>query len=140
MVTDAWPNQEGVIVKGLICGFAYADGVIAANSWVTWGTSATNRWAVTASAAVGDSQGMAMRAAAAAGDIIPVIYSGIVKSLTNETIVIGDLLVNESTTEVVGFGASTTLEINSATQYILGTAAQADAAPGGEILILLGHY
>lgn len=139
-MTDNWSKQEGVIHKGLVIANAYADGVVAANSFVTFGTSAADRIAVTASAAVGDSICIALKAAAAAGDIIPVMFSGVVKVLVNETLSIGELVINESTTEIVGIGASTTLMINSATQYIAGTVLQASAADGDEILMLLGHY
>ena len=54
MVTDWYPDEEGSIVDGLICGFCYADGAIAEGNAVKWGTSASGRVAVAASTAVGD--------------------------------------------------------------------------------------
>lgn len=140
MVTDWYPKQEGVIVYGLSVSNAYADGAIAAGSFVTFGTSRANQIAVTASAAVGDAFGVAIKAAAAAGDEVPVLISGVVKVTTNETLSIGELVINESTTEIVGIGASTTVMINSATQRILGIIGQAATDDGDEVLLILGHY
>ena len=140
MVTDWYPKQEGAIVYGLSVANAYADGVIAAGSFVTFGTSRANAIAVTAAAAVGDSFAVALRAAAAAGDEVPILISGVVKVTCNETLAIGELVINESTTEIVGIGASTTIMINSATQRILGIVGQESTDDGDEMLLILGHY
>lgn len=140
-MTDNWDTQEGVIVKGLIAGFCYADNAIAEGSFVKLGSSAANRLPVDATAAVGDSIGIAMRAASATGDIIPVSFSGIVKVMTGETLLIGDIIIGAGATGLVfHVGASTTLKLNSATQYIVGIALQAVAVPGDELLILLNPH
>ena len=135
---DYWPEQDGVIVKGLICGFAYADAAVAAGDIVKWGTSASGRVAVTPSTAVGDGVGVALKAADA-GQRFPLAYSGIVKMTTSETLAIGNLVISGSSRSVVGIGASTKLSINSATQMVLGCLMQAGADDDGdEVLVMLG--
>jgi hypothetical protein len=138
MVTDWWPDEEGSIVDGLICGFCYADDAIAEGNIVKWGTSASGRVAVAASTAVGDGIGVALKAASGAGSIIPVAFSGIVKMTVDETLSIGELVISESSLYIVGMGASTTLTINSATQKIIGCVAQASTDETDEVLVLLG--
>lgn len=138
MVTDRWPSQEGVIVKGLVCGFGYcADGAVTAGDWVTFGTSANDKVSVKAAAAVGDSFAYALRGGAQY-DTIPILISGIVKAVADETLVIGSLVINKTATQVVGHGASTTLTINSATQIILGYILQATADESDEVLMVVG--
>lgn len=139
MVTVDWyPDEEGSIVDGLICGFCYADGAIAEGNIVKWGTSASGRVAVIVSAAIGDGIGVALKAASGAGAYVPVAFSGIVKMLVNETLAIGDLVISNNTVTIVGVGASNTLCINSATQKILGCLMQAAADDEDEVLVLLG--
>ena len=138
MVTDWYPDEEGSIVDGLICGFCYADGAIAEGNIVQWGTSASGRVAVASSAAVGDGIGVALKAASGVGSIIPVAFSGIVKMTVDETLSIGELVISESSLYIVGMGASTTLTINSATQKILGCVMQASTDETDELLVLLG--
>lgn len=138
MAVDYWPEQDGVIVKGLICGFCYADAAVNAGEIVKWGTSAAGRVAVTPSTAVGDGVGVAMKTAAA-GQIFPVIFSGLVKMTTSETLSIGNLVINADSLSIVGIGASTKLSINSATQMVLGCTMQAGADDNGdELIVMLG--
>jgi hypothetical protein len=138
MVTDWYPDEEGSIVDGLICGFCYADGAIGEGNIVKWGTSAAGRVAVAASTAVGDGIGVALKEASGAGAYIPVAFSGIVKMTVDETLAIGDLVISESVTQIVGVGDSTTLTINSATQKIIGCLMQASTDEDDEVLVLLG--
>jgi len=138
MVTDWYPDEEGSIVDGLICGFAYADAAIAEGNIVTWGTSASGRVAVTPSVAVGDGIGVALKAASGAGVYVPVAFSGIVKLSVDETLAIGALVINTGSLTLVGMGASTTLYINSATQMIIGCTMQASTDETDELLVLLG--
>ena len=139
MVTVDWyPDEEGSIVDGLICGFCYADGALAEGNIVKWGTSAVGRVAVIVSAAVGDGIGVALKAASGAGAYVPVAFSGIVKMLVNETLAIGDLVLNLDTISIGGIGDSNTLCINSFTQKILGCIMQASADDEDEVLVLLG--
>jgi len=139
VAVDYWPDEEGSIVDGFICGFCYADAACNAGEIVKWGTSAASRIAVTPSAAVGDGVGVALRAAAGAGSIIPVAFSGIVKLTTAETLAIGELVICSNSIAIVGMGDSTTITINSATQKILGCIMQAGLSDDGdELLVLLG--
>lgn len=137
-MTDYYPDEEGSIVDGFICGFAYADGALNEGCIVKWGTSAAGRVAVAESAAVGDGIGVALKAASGAGSIIPVAFSGIVKMTVGETLSIGELILSLDSTSIAGIGASNTLTINSVTQKILGCVMQAAAAPADELLVLLG--
>lgn len=141
MATDYWPEQDGVIVKGLICGFCYADEALTAGTMVSWGTSAVGRVAVKAAGSeTGDAVGVALKSVTTAGDIVPVVFSGIVKLTTAETLAIGNLVINnKSSIAIVGMGASTKLYINSGTQYILGCTMQAGTDDNGdELLVLVG--
>jgi hypothetical protein len=137
-MVDYYPDEEGSIVDGLICGFCYADGALNEGCLVKWGTSASGRVAVAESAAVGDAIGVALKAASGAGSYVPVAFSGIVKLTTNETLAIGELIISGTSVNVVGVGASTTITINSATQKILGCLMQAGASDDDELLVLLG--
>jgi len=139
VAVDYWPDEEGSIVDGLICGFCYADAAIAEGNIVKWGTSAAGRVAVTPSAAVGDGIGVALKAASGAGAYVPVAFSGIVKMTTAETLAIGELVICSNSIAIVGMGDSTTITINSATQKILGCTMQAGLSDDGdELLVLLG--
>jgi len=139
MAVDYWPDEEGSIVDGFICGFCYADGAIGEGRIVKWGTSASGRVAVAASTAVGDGIGVCLKDAGAAGAIVPVAFSGIVKLTAGETLSIGNLIVNLSSIYIAGMGASTTLFLNSHTQHVLGCTMQAGADDDGdELLCLLG--
>jgi hypothetical protein len=139
VAVDYYPDEEGSIVDGLICGFCYADAAVDEGQIVKWGTSASGRVAVTSGAAVGDGIGVALKTASGAGAIIPVAFSGIVKMTTAETLAIGELVISASSLAVVGVGASTTITINSATQKILGCTMQAGLSDDGdELLVLLG--
>ena len=140
MAVDYWPEQDGIIVKGLVCGFCYADAAVNAGEIVKWGTSATSRIAVTPSTAVGDGIGVALKTASGAGVIIPVAFSGIVKVTTSETLSIGNLVINADSLSVVGMNASNKLCLNSnATGQILGCLMQSGADDNGdEILCMLG--
>lgn len=137
-MTDYYPDEEGSIVDGLICGFCYADAAVGEGQIVKWGTSASGRVAVTSGAAAGDGIGVALKAASGAGVYIPVAFSGIVKMTTAETLAIGELVISASSLAIVGIGGSNTLTINSATQKILGCTMQACVAPADELLVLLG--
>ena len=137
-MTDYWPDEEGSIVDGFICGFCYADGAFNAGEVVTWGTSAVGRVAVITAGAIGIGVGVALRAASGAGSIVPVAFSGIVKMTVGETLAIGDLVFDLTSVALAGISASNTLCINSATRKILGCAMQEALAPADEFLVLLG--
>jgi hypothetical protein len=139
MAIDYYPDEEGSIVDGFICGFCYADNACNAGEVVTWGSSAAGRIAVTPSAAAGDGIGVALKAAAATGSIIPVAFSGIVKLTTEETIAIGNFISNISSITVSAERTAASLCFAAGTHTILGCAMQAGADDDGdEILVLLG--
>ena len=139
MAVDYWPDEEGSIVDGFICGFCYADGAIGEGEIVTWGTSAAGRVAVIVSSAVGDGIGVALKEAGAAGAIIPVAFSGIVKLTAGETMAIGELITNLSDTLIASMGTSDTWCANEGVSHILGCTMQAGADDDGdELLCLIG--
>jgi len=142
MVTDWYPDEEGSIVNGFICGFCYADGALNEGAIVKWGTSASGRVAVAeatdAAGTIGDGIGVALKAASGAGAMVPVAFSGIVKMSVNETLAIGDLVLSESSVYLTGIGTSANLAINSATQKIMGCLMQASTDETDELLVLLG--
>lgn len=123
-MTDYWPSEEGAIVEGGLVLNCYADGAISEGSCVTWGTSAANRLPVTATAAFGDGIGVALKAASAAGDLVPVCVHGIVKLMVGETLTIGDAVVSTGTTGTVyGIEAASSSQLESvagASVWILG--------------------
>jgi hypothetical protein len=137
--TDYWPEQDGIIVKGLVCGFCRADAAIAEGRIVAWGAgSGVGIVSVKSSAAVGDGIGVALKAATAAGDIIPVAFSGIIKMTTDETLSIGNLITNKSSLYIVGMGASDQLYINSKNSTIMGCTMQGGGDEQDELLVMLG--
>jgi len=142
MSTDWYPDEEGSIVDGLICGFCYADGAMNEGCIVKWGTSASGRVAVAeataAAGTIGDGIGVALKAAAGAGSMIPVAFSGIVKMTVDETLAIGDLVLSQNSVTITGIGSSANLAINSGTQKILGCLMQASTNESDELLVLLG--
>jgi len=88
-------------------------------------------------AAAGDAHGVALRAATAQYDIIPVAFNGVVKMTAACTIAIGD--------SVIGNGGDNsqikdcaTFDGAAHTSVHLGLALQGSATTGDEILILLG--
>jgi hypothetical protein len=141
MAVDKWQYQEGVIEKGLVCGFAEAGSTIVEGDFVKCGTTANEKVVVipatSAAGTIGDGWGYAVKAAAS-GEKLPVVITGIVKVTANETLSIGELVLSESATDVAGIGSSANLKINSATQIILGTILQASETPGTEVLMILG--
>ena len=139
MAVDYYPDEEGSIVDGFICGFCYADAACNANEIVTWGTSASGRVAVTPSAIRGDGIGVALKAAADTGSIIPVAFSGIVKLVTNETMTIGNFVTSQSSIAVSAERTAASMCLNAGTHTILGCTMQAGADDDGdEMLVLLG--
>lgn len=136
--TDYWPEQDGIIVKGLVCSFCKADGTIAAGNIVAWGaSSAVGVVSVKSSAAVGDGIGVALKAGAT-GSLIPVAFSGIIKMTTDETLSIGNLITNKSSLYIVGMGASNTLYINSHNSTVMGCTMQGGGDEQDELLVMLG--
>jgi len=143
MAVDRWATQDGVIVKGLVCGFATAGSAIAEGDFVKLGTSANEQIVVvpatSAAGTIGDGTFYAMKAAGT-GEKLPVFITGIVKVSCNETLAIGKIVITESATDVAGSPLVTASHVwtASGTQHIIGTLLQAVVTPGDEVLMLLG--
>jgi hypothetical protein len=139
-MTDYWPSEEGAIVEGGLVLNCYADGAVSEGSCVKWGTAGANKLPVAATAAFGDSCGVALKAAGAAGDIIPVCFHGLVKMMLGETLAIGDAVIAAGATgKVYGIEAATSSQLESvagATVYILGYLFGA-GNPGDEVPVLI---
>ena len=141
-MTDNYPNKDGYVADGICVGFCYAEAsTITLGSFVKFGTTRADYIGVAITAAAGDAVGMALKAASAAGDIIPVAFLGVVKATVHSTTAIGNLLSNSITTvtSVVPLAyTSDKLLINGGTAHVLGTALQTGAVPGDSILVHLG--
>jgi len=139
-LTDYWSSEEGAIVEGGLVLNCYADAPIVEGACVKFGTTGANKIAVATSAAFGDSVGIALKAAGAAGDIIPVCFHGVVKVTLGETLTIGDAVVAAgSGAEVFGIEAASSSQLESvagASVYILGYLLQGGNADD-EVLMLV---
>ena len=79
-MADYWPQNEGVVVDGFSVAFGEAYAAIEAFETVHMHTTATtDSIYVAPAAAAGDGYAIALKAATAQGDIIPVMYLGIIK-------------------------------------------------------------
>jgi hypothetical protein len=141
MATDYWPDEEGYIVEGLTIGFCYADAAIGEMDAVQVTGTTAGRVRVATSAATGDSQGVALKAAGAAGAYIPVAFTGVVKMTAACSISVGDLVAGAITGDsVIEFDdESDNLTGLGGSAWLLGMALQAAATTGDEILVLLGR-
>lgn len=145
-MTDLYPDEECVLLDGLSISFAKCVGTVALNQQVGLGSTAVSGVvSVIASAAIGDSVGVAMKAGAA-NDIIPVLFYGIAKFLAAGGIAAGAAVEGGVTAGVVVPGQTYTAGqliaykmLNyTGTRWLLGTALQT-AASGDEILVLVGR-
>jgi hypothetical protein len=155
MSTDIYPQEEGAVFDAnsyiLPC---YPLGSISEVSAVALGTTTAGRISVEAADALGDGQGIALKAATGAGvpSRIPVLFYGVCKVSikATETVTTGAMCMNHSTPTQFTFGASTgimttaiaTLAITGGASYIMGMALQGGGGPAAsrsdEILILVG--
>ena len=147
-VTDYFPNKNGYVTDGNVIGFCYADDTtMTAGSFVTVGATRAHYVGVAVAAEECDGIGMCLRTPSAIGDIIPVAFRGVVKTVASGTIAIGDLVSNSKTTKTAIVLAlaetdSANLMVNSGTARILGVAlqGQATAVTADELLVMLGRY
>jgi len=147
-MTDLYPDEEGYIADGSIVGFCKATAAIPLHSGVKFGTSVSGVISVTAGAADGDSNGIALKEAAA-GDFIPVCFYGVVKILAGAVLAEGDMVKSDaSATYVLPIDTLTHDEYVlwrgvsggvTATAWRLGMTLQAAAASGDEFLLLVGR-
>ena len=147
-MTDLYPDEEGFLSDGCVVGFCQADAAIALHSAVfIGGTSTSGAILVAAGTADGDSVGVALKAASAAGEEIPVCFHGIVKMVIGDTCTAGDIVMNDaSATYVLPIKAFTEDEIlklrglnGTGTYCRLGLLMQAGAASGDEALVVIGR-
>jgi len=145
MVTDKWPDEEGVIVDGIIIGFAEAGATVVEGRGVDFGTSATGKVVCTTPSAIGDSWGVALKGATV-GLMVPVAISGVVKMVSTGTFNAGEMVMGGAVgrAQIGNAAANTTaLQMFAAAgattgSYILGMALQEATAEGDEVLIALG--
>ena len=149
MAVDLYPDEEGHLSDGLIIGFCKAQATIVQNQAVyIHATSVAGVVSVAPCAADFDSYAVALKAAAA-GEMLPVCFYGVVKMYGGSTITAGDFVTNDAS----GIFVNTVPVMTDATcilyyasvkpagsLYRLGLALQnANAATtGGELLILVG--
>ena len=151
-MVDMWDSEEGYICQGTDIGFVTLETAVVAGECVTWGTSAANKIVMKKWAAVGDSVGVAKKGGVT-GDIVPVVFYGVVKLVAAQTVTVGQTvrsaatagttitwgncvpIANLSTGNAVPLAAN---ENGTGTFFKLGLALQDGAAPGDEILVLIG--
>ena len=142
---DYWPQEEGYIVEGAPVMMCLAGGAIAEMATVKLSATAAGVVTVAASAAAGDSQGVALRAAAS-GAMVPVAFKGIVKMIVGGTLALGAPCISNgatdpNTSEVCDTGTSADVILgDNGTQRILGLTLQAGVTLADEILVLLGRW
>jgi len=143
--TDYFPNKDGYVADGDVVGFCYADGAIVAGTFVAFGTSRANYVAVISTSTASAAIGMALRDASAAGDIIPVCFMGVVKTIAGAAIATGALVGNSATSNKVVTLAYTSekIRINGKggdyTARILGTCLQGAFNDTDECLVNIGQ-
>jgi hypothetical protein len=151
-MTDMWDSEEGYIAQGTDIGFCTLGTAVVAGECVTFGTSAANQIVVNKWAASGDSVGIAKKGGVT-GDIIPVVFYGVVKLVANQTVTVGQCVQNSATAgttitwgncvPIANLATGTAaplfcIENGTGTAHILGLALQDGATPGDEILVLVG--
>lgn len=155
-MTDMWDTQEGYICQGQILGFVELGTAVVAGDIVMWGTAAANKVVMSvAGAANGDGCAVAMKSGVT-GDIVPVVFNGVVKMVAHITVTVGDVVINCATAgTTITYGQVQPLTaINTAlhaqvialkaingtgTAYNLGMAIQSSGANGDEILVMIGR-
>ena len=148
VAVDFFPNKDGYICDGQVIGFCYADDVtMTAGTYVKPGSTQSHYVGVATSTVANDAIGMCLRAPSAIGDVVPVAFAGVVKTIASGTIVIGDLVGNSLTTITTVVRAyaeaanSNAYLFNAGTRHFLGTALQSNTAlTADEILVMLGKY
>ena len=151
-MTDMWDSEEGYIALGTDIGFCTLGSAVVAGECVKFGTSVANQIVVAKWTASGDSIGVAKKGGVT-GDVIPVVFYGIVKLVAAQTVTVGQCLQNAATAGTTitwgncvpianlstGTAAPTQCNQNgTGTAHLLGLALQDGATPGDEILVLVG--
>jgi len=144
-IVDKWPDEEGMIVDGIIIGFVEAGAIVLEGRGVDFGTAATGKVVCTLPSAVGDSWGVALKTGVV-GKPVPIAISGVVKMVSTGTFNAGEMVMGGAAGRagVGNFLANTTaLQMFAAAgattgSYILGMALQTATTEGDEVLIALG--
>ena len=149
---DMWDSEEGYICQGTDIGFCTLGSAVVAGDCVKFGTSAANQIVLSKWTALGDSVGIAKKGGVT-GDIIPVVFYGVVKLCANQIVTVGSCVRSAATAgttvtygNCVAIGINTgatsdvayTLNNATGTMHILGLALQDAATAGDEILVLIG--
>ena len=145
-MTDYYPQEEGAVFDaGAYIVPCYPGSLILEFSSVTKSTGVAGRISVTASTALGDGVGIALRAASAAGapSRIPVLFYGVVKVAcdgTGHEAATGVFAINSITTTYATAATNVVanLTVFSGASYIMGMWLQTAAAKGDECLMLVG--
>lgn len=147
-----WDSEEGYIAQGTDIGFCTLGTAVVSGECVAFGTSAANQIVVKKWAAAGDSVGIAKKGGVT-GDVIPVVFYGVVKLVAAQTVTVGQVVRNAATAgTTITFGNCVPIpnlstgtaaplhvsENGTGTAHVLGLALQDGAAPGDEILVLIG--
>ena len=138
--TDWWPEQSGRITDGLtiICN---NEGTVTEGAAVKFGTSTASQIRVQNGAAVGDSWGVALKAASTVGEGVPICVFGLYKMPATTAITQGLYVMNTATPTIVATNTITAASLLAATSYILGMAMQTSTASSGtdNIVVFIGR-
>ena len=138
---DYWPQEEGYIVEGTPVMMCYAAAAVGEMSCVKLSATTAGRIDIAASAAAGDSIGVALRATAG-GAMIPIAFGGIVKMLAGGTLVLGTPVISHGSDTAAIVDPNTSVNVmvgDNGTQRILGLTLHECETIADEVLILLGR-
>jgi len=151
-MTDMWDSEEGYICQGQTIGFVELGTAAVAGECMAWGTSAANKIVMKKTADTLDAVGISLKGGVT-GDQVPVVMYGVVKLVAHQTVTVGQIVgasVTAGTTITYGnvvpvpnlaTGTAAPLFVGdngTGAAFRLGMALQDGAAPGDEILVLVG--
>ena len=145
-MTDFYPQETGAIFDAdsyiVPC---YPGDVISEMSAVKFGTTVAGRISVLPGAAIGDSVGIALREATAAGvpSRIPVLFYGIAKVTFTPTVAMGEFAMNLAAPTTFTAGMDNTITVatcawGGGASYIMGMTLQATGGAADNALLLVG--
>jgi hypothetical protein len=148
-MTDYWTTQWGRIHDVLTIDCVSYGSIDEGSAVLIYGTTTADQITVQCGQAKGDSTGIALKAASATGETIPVLFHGVFKCYRDDgTIAIGqqDFVYNSITCNAgatsVAAGTATTTSLHLFTQsggsWVLGMALQDFGTDGDYALVLVG--
>jgi len=143
MAVDYWPQEEGYIVSGAPVMMCKTTGDVGEMSCVKLSATTAGQVSVIASAAAGDSIGVALRAGVVTGQYIPVAFKGVIKILTGATLALGLQVQSDGTdsSQMVDTGTSANIMLGEdGSQIVMGLTLQEATNDEDEILVLLGRW